>query len=473
MVLAGFLLLGLLLACDVHGQDTPPPTADESARGSDASVIERLRRGQSTSRAAHVHVVMPAQITESDLQYWSWLLGLSDESAEALRRIWEAHRQADDAFRALRLPLVFEIAAEAANPGDLTTEGAQDLCRTLVRERRRVLEGMRALERAMFENWIAGEFTEEGSGEELLSDLEALRLQDSDQANFDTLRSAKVDVGRFLFERRRTLSPESLSVVRACLLDAQPSLAELRRAHEAAFSARLGAGCKVMLARGKLARSGSPVPPHIDGQWANDRDRARRQLATAARRIGEANRAIIESLRAALPREESAPLFDAFLDAAYGDLARNPWDVGLLTDALGLDFGDAERAAIGLLATQYSEQGAELQTRVQRQADRYWVDALGRARPDRGAWERAAKECMGIHLAQRGLAEQVIALIAMSLAQTEQEQFHGRVRAYREHGEAAAAAQIEALEPRSAPSNRPARRPSIGPDVSAPSAGEP
>lgn len=448
------------VVCTQFAQARPDDPPRSSAADDSAA---RLRSGMPPASGRHIHVAMPAQLTLRDVAYWDWLLELDDTVEQRIRGSWERYFQADDAVRRERFVPVFELAALISMPPtDLDPVSAKDLARRLSRERTRAITAMRASEREFFESALLPEIDqpapavdaiESDANAELLAQLLAqfddLRLQDLDQGNSDTLSAAKIDLPRFLYSMDSAIvTHDSREVIRQVALEAQPMLAQLRRAHSSAFNKRLEAECRVKLAAELRKRGGTGLPVETAQQWTRDRDNARKQLAVAARRISEANATLVDSACAVLPLREAAGLRRAYFAEAYGALAASPWDITESAIAMRVALGDAQESTAAELIDAFAEQAFASQREVQRIADRFWQATLQEARPSREKWERSAKQITALHAASRAQFELLIGAFVQELTMEKRDAWDDAITTFRADALERAKAQLEALDSR-------------------------
>ena len=423
--------------------------------------LMRLRIGMSSSKGRQLQVAMPAQLTLDDLDYWAWLLALDAETEHCLRSGWGTYCAADDIVRAERFIPIFELAGEVSRPPqDLDERSAKELARKIASQRARAIAAMRAQEHASFERILTEcehgatepavndppELTEDQAV--LLADLDSLRLQDLDRRVSDTSLAARVDLGRLVHSLGSgSIAAESKEIARVILLEAQPTLTELRRAHATAFNKRIQAGSILMLVVVNLMPAGAVISPSDAKGYERDRLSTRRQVASAARRITEANDAILESVCVSIPADDAKRLRRAYLDLACGVFAANPWDIADSAHAMLAELQGEDAVLLAELIEQYAEQSNATQHEIQRIADRYSQFTLEQSRPDREKWQGASKQIALHHAAQRAHLEPLLGAFFQGLPTERVAAWEPSVAAFRRDALTRADAQLEAIEP--------------------------
>ena len=419
-------------------------------RALDPEAREALRFGVSSGRVPYISVVVPAQIESDDVTYWSWVLALDASTAERLLEGVRLGQAADDQVRERVLLPLFRLAEQVSTPSEqFTVTEAPGLTRALVASRARALAELRSTERAMIERCLTDTQlmpveTETGS------QLDALRQQGLTTAQFESLVATRVDVGRFLYRvskgaLRVALSRDSMEIARQCLVDAQPTLTEQRRAHDAAFAKCLDTGGRVLILS-TLRQREVALDPETVQEWRQRNERARRPLAAAARRIAEANLALIDLICAAIPDDQGKRLHRAFLDQAYGPLAITPWDIEPLATIMATEVRESDRPTIALLLSESGASAATARQALQRVADQYWQSALATSRPNREKWTNAAKRMMSLHSSERARVEQLLSVLIAGLPTDRQDAWEPQVTTFRNQSAVRATDQLEALD---------------------------
>lgn len=410
--------------------------------------LERLRRGLPITPGRRIDVALPSQVVDDDLAYWGWILGLDDVVVAKLRVCLRASRGADDRFRRESFESVFEHAKSVSNPvGEVSVESVTRTARALIAARKDLLRRMISTEEETWRNCL-GEEEDLDLAALRASHLSDMRIQDLDRG-VDTLESASVDVGRLLWEAKRTiLTEESADVARTCLADAQPTLVELRRAHGERFMRRLEAGARFMLATTARPDVVVTVPTETVEAWTIARRRAYQQQAMVAQRIAEANAAIVESVCAAIPEVEAEKLRTLFFERAYRELAADPWNARQLVEEVMDEIADVDAArSLRDDVALYDAQSRALQREVHRHADRYWQAKAGSTRPDRGLWERTGSRIGALHGSQRAQTEVLLARTAALLPDARRGGWEAEVTEFQALAEASSERQRIALDP--------------------------
>lgn len=288
------------------------PTHDSVRTALDDEARFSLSQGHSPRQLLCIDVVMPVQIESDDVTYWSWVLALDASTESRLREGVRAGQKADDQLRKRMLIPLFLLAEQVSTPPDIFSQlDAPALSRALVASRSRALIELRSAERAMIERSLTDVALT--PLETLTAErLDGLRQQDLAAEQFETLQTARVDVGRFLYlvskgVFRVNLCADSIEIARQCLVDAQPMLTQLRRLHDASFAKCLETGSRLLSVAALRAREVA-MDAATTREWKHRNERARRPLATASRRIAEANLALIDLICAAIPDDEGKRL---------------------------------------------------------------------------------------------------------------------------------------------------------------------
>lgn len=425
----------------------PAPAPDDDA--TEALRLERLRDGLPSEPGRRVNLALPRQMGTRDVEYWAWVLALPPERLAHLRTAVAQWQPLDDEARRMAFPKLFDAAGDAARPsGELSVADAKAFASRLRRDRAEVLASLRRSERLALAG-VAPD-PEDPDRDALVAALSTLRDCDEDRGFRDTLESTRIDAPRllWLFCMRSDLDPKTTEPVRQCCADAMPSLAELRQAHARAFANRLER--EVFLSLVVHEGSKLPNPPTIDDwkQWHSERERARTQLMHAARRIAEAEHALIENAAACLPSPQGDDLMHAYATAAYGSLALDAWDATRMLPRLAKACAWSPPEEFGQNVTEFASASRIGLRDLQRAADLYWQGALTDTKEDVSRWRTAEKRLRDLRAAAEARAELLIAEIVARLPPECGATAERLVEEFRDEARGIERKQIERLNPK-------------------------
>jgi hypothetical protein len=426
-------------------QGVPPRHLESTAI--DDETLAGFRAGLGPIGVPVLAMSIPRQTTSADLERACRLL----EVGTALtQRLLAAHKSAlisDDAFRARRLPAVFGLAAEVVKPSaPLSAEQIAQFARDLAGARRKVLADMLAQEREALQAALGGE--ELGPAElESLDAIAQIRLVELVETAVATPDCAKVGVGRLIETRgRQVLGDASIGIARAIYRDALPELAGLARGHQLAFGRSIGIGAKFTLAS-RIEKQFGSLPANVVADWSSERAAARRNVARAGERIFEANRAVVESICAAIGGAEAERLRTQYDRLVFGLFASGAWDASALLKAepgAGVDPADSD---LQPLSREYEAQSGARLRELQREFIRYQVLEAGSMGVRRDDWARAREQLASIQ--RRGRDETLLLFdqLRARIDPPKRDAWDAAVERFRAAAEEAAMRQLDALDP--------------------------
>jgi hypothetical protein len=242
------------------------------------------------------------------------------------------------------------------------------------------------------------------------------------------------------------LGDASIGIARAIYRDALPELAGLARGHQLAFGRSIGIGAKFTLAS-RIEKQFGSVPANVVADWSGERAAARRNVARAGERIFEANRAVVESICAAIGGAEAERLRNQYDRLVFGLFASGAWDASaLLKTEPGAGVDPADSDLQPLIREYEAESGARLRE-LQRAFIRYQVLEAGSMGVRRDDWARAREQLASIQ--RRGRDETLLLLdqLRARIDPPKRDAWDAAVDRFRAAAEEAAMRQLDALDP--------------------------
>jgi hypothetical protein len=342
-----------------------PPVRALEAGSLEAGSLEALREGLGPIGVPVIAISIPRQIRQADLARWCRLLEIEPSLQARISRAWIEAAKRDDALRLRRLPPLLDLAAVVSRPGTaMTEEQVSRVSADLARMRRSVISDMLLQEReALLQALLLQAEGERGAEPreataaelEALDGLAQLRAIELVEQAVSTPAFARLGLGRFLETRGLSaLNEPSRTVAMAVFRDGLIELEGLAQAHQIALGRSIGIGARVMLGS-RVQRKHGTVGMQAVAEWSKGAEPARRAVARAAERLFEANRAVLESICAAVPAEDAKRLRQRYDQAVFGPFARAPWDTRELLASDGADARSAQEAMQTLLAEYETE----------------------------------------------------------------------------------------------------------------------